>query len=182
VTAAFDSLAACADPAMVVVTTAIDGERAGCLVGFHAQSSIEPPRYCVWLSKANHTYRVAQRATHLAVHFLSAADFDLAEWFGTRTGDTVDKFADLAVTVAQGGTPVLDDCPNRLVLRRTALLDEGGDHICVVGDVIAVETAGTFAPLRLSNSAGLRAGHDNDERNEPPTERAGVDNLRDVAS
>ena len=30
---------------MVVVTTAQGDERAGCLVGFHAQSSIEPPRY-----------------------------------------------------------------------------------------------------------------------------------------
>ena len=55
-------------PALVIVTTAAGGERAGCLVGFHAQSSMDPQRYCVWLSKANHTARVAQRADYLAVH------------------------------------------------------------------------------------------------------------------
>jgi len=30
--------------------------------GFHAQASIEPERYCAWLSKANRTHRVAQRS------------------------------------------------------------------------------------------------------------------------
>ncbi|MCT1909143.1 hypothetical protein ACH0CV_13930 [Brachybacterium paraconglomeratum] len=47
---AFATLMAATDPAMVVVTTAAGGERAGCLVGFHAQSSISPERYCLWLS------------------------------------------------------------------------------------------------------------------------------------
>ena len=87
---AFDSLMASLDGPMVVVTTAVAGERAGCLVGFHAQSSIDPQRYCLWLSKANHTYRVALRSTHLAVHFLTDDDIDLAERFGTRTGEDVD--------------------------------------------------------------------------------------------
>ena len=62
----FDSLMASLDPPMVVVTAAAGGERAGCLVGFHSQSSIEPARCCVWLSKANHTYRVALLAAHWA--------------------------------------------------------------------------------------------------------------------
>ena len=81
---------------MVVVTTAVAGERAGCLVGFHAQSAIDPQRYCVWLSKANHTYRVALRSTHLAVHFLTEDDLEVAEHFGTLTGDDVDKFEGIA--------------------------------------------------------------------------------------
>jgi len=55
----FNSLMAALDCPLIVVTTADERERAGCLVEFHAQSSIEPQRYCVWLSKANYTYRVA---------------------------------------------------------------------------------------------------------------------------
>ena len=54
-------------------------------------------RYCVWLSKANYTYRVALHSSHLVIHFLSADDLPLAELFGTQTGDTVDKFAGLPV-------------------------------------------------------------------------------------
>jgi len=89
---AFDLIVSSVDGPMIVVTTAEGGERAGCLVGFHAQSSIEPRRYTVWLSKANHTYRVALRASHIGIHFLTDGDFALAERFGTLTGvgsDTV---------------------------------------------------------------------------------------------
>ena len=64
----FDELVGSLGPAMVVVTTAAGGLRAGCLVGFHSQCSIEPRRYAVWLSKLNETYRVAQRAEMFAVH------------------------------------------------------------------------------------------------------------------
>ena len=39
---AFDSLMASTDPPLIVVTTVAEDERAGCLVGFHAQSSIDP--------------------------------------------------------------------------------------------------------------------------------------------
>src|SRR5690242_21817117 len=93
---AFDALTAGTDPAMLVVTTADGDERGGCLVGFHCQSSIDPPRYAVWLSKANHTYRLALHATHLGLHFLGAEHRDLAEHFGTLTGDETDKLAGVA--------------------------------------------------------------------------------------
>jgi flavin reductase (DIM6/NTAB) family NADH-FMN oxidoreductase RutF len=70
----FARLIASLDPPMAVVTTASDRERAGCVVGFHAQSSIDPERYVVWLSKANHTFRVGVHARHFAVHFLGEDD------------------------------------------------------------------------------------------------------------
>ncbi|HET6952855.1 MAG TPA: flavin reductase family protein [Acidimicrobiales bacterium] len=157
---AFDAVVAAADSAMAVVTTAVDGERAGCLVGFHAQSSIAPARYAVWLSKANHTYRVGLRATHLAVHLLAAGDHDLAEHFGALTGDAVDKFAGVAWRPGPAGVPLLDRCPARLVLARTSLVDEGGDHVLVVGEpVVASAPPADFAPLRLGAAADIRPGH-----------------------
>src|SRR4051794_33922452 len=67
---AFDTLIARLDPAMAIVTAVSDNERGGCLIGFYAQCSIDPPRYVVWLSKANHTFRVGLHARHFAVHFL----------------------------------------------------------------------------------------------------------------
>ena len=87
----FDSIMASLDAPMAVVTTAAGDERAGCLVGFHAQSSIHPGRYAVWLSKANHTYRVGLLSTHYGVHLLTRDDRPVAELFGTVSGDEVDK-------------------------------------------------------------------------------------------
>jgi flavin reductase (DIM6/NTAB) family NADH-FMN oxidoreductase RutF len=169
---AFASIMSSLDNPLIVVTTAEGDERAGCLVGFHAQSSIDPDRYCVWLSKANHTYRVGLRATHLAVHFLTAGDLALAQRFGTLTGDETDKFAGLRVGPGPGGVPVLEDCPHRLILRRVVLLDEGGDHVCVTSEPLAAESSGAFEPLRLSQAGHLEPGHGARERPGPPTERA----------
>ncbi|WP_313406573.1 flavin reductase [Aeromicrobium sp.] len=156
---AFDTLMTSVDPPLVVVTTEVDGERAGCLVGFHSQSSIDSGHYSVWLSKANHTYRAALRATHLAVHFLTDRDLALAERFGTQCGAETDKFAGLAIDSDEHGSPLLRECPNRLVLERTAVLDDGGDHVCLTTRVLSAHTGGTFTPLRVSDASHLDPGH-----------------------
>lgn len=169
----FDALMASLDTPMAVVTAAISGERAGCLVGFHAQCSISPRRYAVWLSKANHTFRVAMLAEYLGLHLLTEDDRPLAELFGTRTGDEMDKFACCDHYTDPSGVPVLTGCPNRLVLRRTALLDEGGDHVCVVGEPVTVVGSGRLRPLRLHHVADLTPGHEAEERPRPRTERSG---------
>ena len=155
----FDRLLASLDAPMIVVTTAAGGERAGCMVGFHSQASIEPRRMAVWLSKANHTYRVALHATHLAVHALSEEDHDLADRFGGETGDAVDKFAGLPWTAGPGGVPLLDRCPHRTVLDRVTVLDDGGDHVLWVGQPVAGGSGPPFHPLRLHHVTGMTPGH-----------------------
>jgi len=161
---AFETLMAALDPPLVVVTTAAEEEQAGCLVGFHVQSSITPQHYCVWLSKANHTYRVSLRASHFAVHFLSADDLELAERFGTLTGEDTDKFAGLDVGHDEYGVPLLQACPNRLALTRIAMLDDGSDHVCLTTKVRSAHADGDFRPLRVSDAAHLEPGHESEER------------------
>jgi len=161
---AFSTLMFALDPPMVIVTVAATGGRAGCLVSFHAQSSIDPERYCVWLSKANYTYDVALQTDHLAIHFLTADDLPLAELFGSQSGDTVDKFAGLQVTEGPGGVPLLAQCPRWLAARRIALLDDGGDHVTVLTEPVTAQVSGPFTPLRLAQAAHIRPGHRYRER------------------
>jgi len=160
---AFDALIEGTAAAMAVVTVSVDGEPSGCLVGFHGQCSIEPRRYALWLSKANHTYDLAVQADTFAVHLLASGDEQLAAHFGGRTGDEEDKFATVGWAPGPGGVPLLEDCPRRLVLRRVALLDSGGDHTCVVGEPVAAAGSGEFTPLRLPDVVGLEPGHQADE-------------------
>lgn len=101
----FDAFTAMLDCPVHVVTAAVGEERAGCLVGFAGQCSIRPPRFTVWISKANHTYTVASRADTLAVHLLSRQRHDLAELFGGLTGDRVDKFTAVRWTPARTASP-----------------------------------------------------------------------------
>jgi len=155
---------ASADPPLVVLTTRAEDEPAGCLIGFHAQSSITPQHYCLWLSKANHTYRASLRATRFALHFLTDGDLAVAERFGTLTGERTDKFAGLDLEYDDHGVPLLRACPNRMTLQRIAILDDGGDHVCLTTIVTSAQTRGAFAPLRVSGAGHLTPGHASDER------------------
>lgn len=161
---AFDSLMASTNSAMAVVTTTAEEEQAGCLIGFHSQSSMSTEHYCLWLSKANHTYRVGLRATHFGVHFLTKDDLPTAERFGTLSGEDTDKFAGIAVDPDDTGVPLLNDCPNHLLLERVAILDDGGDHVCITGRVMRSHSSGPFEPLRLSDVAHFSPGHASEER------------------
>lgn len=160
----FDELIHDVDTAMVVVTVSVDGEQSGCLIGFHAQCSISPRRYALWISKANHTYELALRAEAYGVHFLGAGDLALARLFGTTSGDEIDKFEQAGWTAGDGGVPLLDACPTRMVLRRHALFDAGEDHICVVGEPVEADADGGFTPLRLRDVEHLEPGHEADEK------------------
>jgi flavin reductase (DIM6/NTAB) family NADH-FMN oxidoreductase RutF len=163
-----DAVLATMNGALVIVTTASNGQRAGCVVGFHVQCSIEPIRYAVWLSKANHTYRVALFATHMAVHAVSSEHRALVELFGGTSGDTTDKFAACEWSPGTGGVPLLAECPTVMLLARHTAWDDGGDHVCFVGTPIATGSGGRIEPVRLADVADLvDAGHDARERPVP---------------
>ena len=120
-------LVASLDYPMFIVTVAAGGERAGCLVGFTTQCSIDPPRFLVCLSERNRTFEVAARAELVVVHMVPSDATDLAGLFGGETGDEVDKFARCDWRPGPGGAPVLERCENWFagrVLERIAV----GDH------------------------------------------------------
>ncbi|MBP2579900.1 flavin reductase (DIM6/NTAB) family NADH-FMN oxidoreductase RutF [Streptomyces sp. PvR006] len=149
------------DGPMYVVTAASGGERAGCLVGFASQCSIAPPRFAVWLSVANHTYRVAREAEYLTVHLLHQDERPLAELFGGETGDRVDKFASVDWRPGEGGSPIL----GRLATWFTGRIEgriEGGDHVGFLLAPVAVCPPTEGPPpalLRHRDVRNLTPGH-----------------------
>lgn len=152
------------NPALVVVTAAHGSQMDGCVVGFHCQAGMEPPRYAVWLSRVNRTYEIAVAASTLGVHFLSASDQPLAQHFGSQTGDEVDKFTDLEWHRGPDGVPLLQQCSHRLVLERHVVVDAASnDHICWLGTVVDVAAPGSvdaeFELLRLQAGDSISPGH-----------------------
>ncbi|MFD3530709.1 flavin reductase family protein [Streptomyces sp. NPDC058664] len=158
--AGLDAFADVLDYPMYVVTTAAGGERAGCLVGFASQCSIDPPRFMVWLSTANRTYRVACHASHLAVHALRHDQRRTAELFGGRTGDELDKFDRVAWSPGADGVPVLSDCRAWFVGRVRGRVD-GGDHVGFLLVPVTESPPGSVRPplLRFSDVVDLSPGH-----------------------
>ena len=124
---ALHDLVTAIDYPMYIVTAASGEERAGCLVGFTTQCSIDPPRFLACLSEKNRTFRVAQGADVLVVHLVPDSEPELARLFGSETGDDVDKFTRCEWTPGPGGAPVLAACRNWFAAR---VLERwpAGDH------------------------------------------------------
>ena len=157
---AFDDFVSPLDyPVFVLTLAAPGGGQAGCLVGFTTQCSISPPRFLVCLSEANHTFRCSRDAKFAALHRLGAEHRDVAELFGGRTGDDLDKFARYAWTEGPGGVPLLARCAATLVGEIESRVDVG-DHEALVLRPIQVRGRADGAAMMFSAVRDIRPGHD----------------------
>jgi flavin reductase (DIM6/NTAB) family NADH-FMN oxidoreductase RutF len=156
----FNSLMAELDYPMFIVTTVAedDGERSGCLIGFATQISIKPPRFLAGLSHKNRTYRVAQRAEHLGVHFVPADGNEVAELFGSETGDEIDKFERCDWHEGPEGVPIVEGLPNWFVGRIVGRLDSG-DHDAMILEPIAGERQAEEEELTFHRAKRIEPGH-----------------------
>jgi flavin reductase (DIM6/NTAB) family NADH-FMN oxidoreductase RutF len=155
----FDELVGELDYPMLVVTAAASNEVAGCLVGFATQASISPPLFVVCLSARNRTSRIASRAGYLGVHLLPSHAEGLAELFGGETGDDVDKFARVRWSPGPGGTPLLEDSPNRFVGEILAR-HRWGDHLSVLLEPVLAEHPEPVRAFPFRRAKDIDPGHD----------------------
>jgi flavin reductase (DIM6/NTAB) family NADH-FMN oxidoreductase RutF len=157
-TGEFDAFVGGLDYPVFVVTTAHEDARAGCLVGFTTQVSIDPPRFLVCLSVKNHTYNVARHAPALAVHVLASSQHELAELFGGTTGDEVDKFSRCRWRPGPGGVPLLEDCARRIV-GRVLRQHVFGDHVGFLLDPTDIDVTSSGQDLTFRHAHDIEAGH-----------------------
>jgi flavin reductase (DIM6/NTAB) family NADH-FMN oxidoreductase RutF len=157
----FDSIVERIDYPMFVVTTAApNGERAGCLVGFATQCSIDPARFFACISDKNRTYRLLQHADAMAVHLVPEHADHIVELFGGETGDDTEKFERTAWRPGPDGLPLLEDCPSWFagrILERIPL----GDHVGHLIEPFAGEDArpdGGWFPFQRAKR--IEPGHE----------------------
>lgn len=155
---AFGRFADSLDYPLYVVTTATADERSGCLVGFATLCSIDPPRFLACVSRKNHTFRVVQQATLLAVHRLEEDQKHLAGLFGGETGDEVDKFARVRWHGVRG-VPVLDECPHWFIGSILARIDLG-DHMGLLLQPLDVRSGEEAGQLMVHQARDIDAGHE----------------------
>jgi flavin reductase (DIM6/NTAB) family NADH-FMN oxidoreductase RutF len=146
------------DYPMFVVTAQHAGDHAGCLVGFATQVSIDPARFLVGLSVANHTYDVARHAKTLAVHLLARDQTELAALFGSETGDEIDKFARCRWHDGPHGVRVLSDARSWMagtILEQIPLCD----HVGFLLEPREVHHGDAREMLTFEQVKGLTPGH-----------------------
>jgi flavin reductase (DIM6/NTAB) family NADH-FMN oxidoreductase RutF len=155
----FSKLVGQLDYPMLIVTTRAGEELGGCLIGFSTQCSIDPARFLICLSNKNRTYRLLDRATAVAVHFIPSDDIEIARLFGSETGDETDKFSRCRWHSGPEEMPILEECPRWFVgriLERHVL----GDHDAVVLEPVGVSEEREGDSLGFEQAKTLDPGHE----------------------
>ncbi|WP_095059476.1 p-hydroxyphenylacetate 3-hydroxylase reductase component [Pseudomonas sp. Irchel s3f7] len=122
----------------VVTATSPDGVRAGVTANSFNSVSLDPPLVLWSLDKRSSSLEIFQQASHFAVNVLAADQIDLSNQFA-RPSD--DKFEGILIEQGIGSTPLLKDCAARFVCEMHEQV-EGGDHVIVIGKVVAFEDCG----------------------------------------
>jgi flavin reductase (DIM6/NTAB) family NADH-FMN oxidoreductase RutF len=156
----FDRLATMLDYTMFVVTTQVDDEPSGCLVGFATQTSMHPQRFLAGVSRNNHTFGVAARSDYLAVHVLERRHIGLARLFGGETGDQINKFDRCAWHTGPQGMPILDDAAAWFIGKTLDRIDLG-DHVGYLLEPVTGEAPDSWEELvSFPDVADLQPGHE----------------------
>ncbi|HEX8053230.1 MAG TPA: flavin reductase family protein [Thermoleophilaceae bacterium] len=146
-------------PMFVATTIGSGGERAGCLVGFATQASIDPSRFLVCVSDKNRTYRVLEGANALALHVVPEDAEDVVELFGGETADDTDKFDQCEWREGPEGLPILERCPSWFagrILERHRL----GDHVGHLVEPFAGEAEYEGRAYPFSRAKRIDPGHE----------------------
>ena len=118
-----------------MTTRGPDGAPVGVTANSFNSVSLDPPMVLWSLAKSARCRATFSANRAWAVHVLAAAQQSLSERFASRIAD---KFEGLELEEGAGGVPLISGCVARLQCR-TASEFAGGDHIILLGEVIAFD-------------------------------------------
>jgi flavin reductase (DIM6/NTAB) family NADH-FMN oxidoreductase RutF len=126
---------------VTIVTTMTPRGPLGITANSFSSVSLHPPLVLWSPARRSRRFPAFERASHFAVHVLSAGQRRLAEDFA-RPGE---GYLTVDFETGIGDVPLLDGCTARFECRHEAGYD-GGDHLIVVGLVLRLAQA-DLAPL-----------------------------------
>lgn len=119
----------------IVTTRSPEGTDYGLTANSFNSVSIDPPMVLWSINKDSSSTRAFTEGSHFAVHVLATDQESLSNRFA-KSGP--DKFVGLDVQRGSIQTPLLDGCSARFQCKTTYQY-EGGDHIILVGEVLAFD-------------------------------------------
>jgi 3-hydroxy-9,10-secoandrosta-1,3,5(10)-triene-9,17-dione monooxygenase reductase component len=134
----------------IVTTRGQDGQDYGLTANSFNSVSIDPPMVLWSINKDSSSAHAFTDGSHFAVHILATDQEPLSNRFA-KSG--ADKFAALELQRGPSDIPLLDGCSARFQCKTTYQY-EGGDHIILVGEVLAYDRFDK-APL-VFHSGGYR--------------------------
>ncbi len=131
---------------VTVVTTNVDGRLHGMTANAVCSLSLEPLQLLVCVDRESNCYRQMQRAEAFGLSILASDQEDVSNTFARTTAPAAGSL--LGVSFRQGslGEPLIENALAHLECRIAERVD-GGDHIIVIGDVVAGERLRDAEPL-----------------------------------
>ncbi len=120
---------------VTVVTTASGEERYGVTANSFSSVSLEPPLVLWSIKRTSRSFAAFQSAEHFAVNVLSVDQIDVSQSFASQEGD---KFEGIACKTGKTGVPLIENAIAVFECKAETIHD-GGDHIIIIGRVVAFE-------------------------------------------
>ena len=119
----------------VVSVTAPDGKPYGLAVNSFSSVSLDPPLILFAVNVTASSYPWMFSADHMAVNVLSTSQTAVVKRFAQSGGD---KFADIAWTKGETGSPLISGCTGRFELAVRYKIP-AYTHTIIIGEVVSAE-------------------------------------------
>ena len=116
-----------------------------------SQCSMKPPRIMLGVRQGTHSLELLKKGQVFSVNFLAKRDVKVLEKFFKPTPADGNRFGDLTYTAKETGAPILDKAISYLECRLVNTFDSG-DHLTIIGEVVAAEVISDQPPLIMSDT------------------------------
>lgn len=131
---------------VTVVTTNVGGRLHGMTANAVCSLSLEPLQLLVCVDRESNCYRQMQRAKAFGLSILASDQEEISNIFARTTAPAADSLLGVAFRLGSLGEPLIENALAHLECRIAERID-GGDHIIVIGDVVAGERVREAEPL-----------------------------------
>lgn len=115
----------------VITTQTAEGKKIGMTANSFSSLSLDPPLVLWSLSKTAPSITAFSKASHFAIHILSAEQQAISQHFARGAED---KFATIAHETCEQGVPILNEALTTLLCKNIQQY-EGGDHLIFIGEL-----------------------------------------------
>jgi flavin reductase (DIM6/NTAB) family NADH-FMN oxidoreductase RutF len=125
-------------------------------LSWHSPASFEPFLYSIFLHKKRKSFEVINKSKEFCINFPTEEMADLALFCGTKSGHKIDKFTEGKIekeNCKKIDCPRIKGCSAYIECKAIDFI-EVGDHVMIVGEVVAQEKGNMKKKLFQSNIDG----------------------------
>jgi flavin reductase (DIM6/NTAB) family NADH-FMN oxidoreductase RutF len=122
---------------VTVVTSQFEGKPAGFTANAFTSVSLDPPLVLVCIDLHGLSLKAIESSRHFAVNIMSMDSIETVRCFARNGSEKYETFCSVHYHVEETGAPILDEAIAWVDCRVTASYP-GGDHLIILGEVVAV--------------------------------------------